>query len=82
MTLDLAAIFSGTAVAAIGALTRGAYVLVRHIREQNGRIGKIEQWQVLHEKLDDERCKTTNTALAGVRERLDRLIDRTPLPPP
>ena len=34
------------------------------LRAVNGRLGKVEQWTVSHEKLDDERQQNTRDRLA------------------
>ncbi len=39
------------------------------IGAQNGRLGRMEEWRDSHEKLDDERHNSTNTAIDWLRNK-------------
>lgn len=54
----------------------GVSAIKKDLREINGRLGKVETWQVEHEKIDDERIKLVRTDLNSVWGVITKLQDK------
>ena len=47
----------------------------RHLATMNGRLGKVEQWQTMHERMDDERHGETQKSHDALWEAVNGLRD-------
>ena len=65
-TLDLNTLLQGIVLIICAAGVKGIFSIY-------ARLGKIETWQVGHEKIDDERHTETIKNVASLWDRLDKM---------
>ena len=66
---NLGTFLSGLGVAGIGWVISIVRSMNTKLGIINGRVGKVETWQIAHDKQDDERHEETKTALSELKER-------------
>ena len=67
-TLDLNTLLQGIVLIICAAGVKGIFSI-------SARLGKIETWQVGHEKIDDERHTETTKNITSLWDRLDKIIE-------
>ena len=73
-TLDLNTLLQGIVILLCVAGVKGIFSLNNKVSTICARLGKIETWQIGHEKLDDERYGEATKGLSSLWERLDKRI--------
>lgn len=71
LNFDVTDILTGLVLLIVSIGARGLYALASHVRDQNGKIGKLNDWATYHEKLDAERLESIKANLDSIRKRLD-----------
>lgn len=75
LTINLNTVLQGVVILLIvGGFREGLAwfrTIDKKLNEQNGRLGKIEQWRIEHEKYSDERVGQIRKNVDAIWDRLD-----------
>ena len=74
-TLDLNTVLQGIVILLCVAGVKGIFSLNKKMNTICVRLGKIETWQIGHEKIDDERHTEATGSIKSIWDRLDKMIE-------
>lgn len=72
--MDFNVIFQGIIIALVSTAVIGIVGIYREMHKQNGRIGRIELWDISHEEKDELRYDVNYKALMIIQEDIKHLI--------